>query len=128
MSIKGVTKSHIISFKRFNECFSHTRDLLFNPHQDQTIQRIHEEDAEHIYVIQDSTFYNYTNHSAKIDMGVIGKQGRFTQLGLLQHTALCISQDEKPLGIIALDFIGYDAKGNHILAKEKLSSFWIKKL
>lgn len=82
--------------------------LLFNPHQDQTIQRIHKEDAEHIYVIQDSTFYNYTNHSAKIDMGVIGKQGRFTQLGLLQHTALCISQDEKPLGIIALDFIGYD--------------------
>ncbi|HCU6011347.1 TPA: IS4 family transposase [Legionella pneumophila] len=82
--------------------------LLLNPHQDQTIQRIHEEDAEHIFVIQDSTFYNYTNHSAKIDMGVIGKQGRFTQLGLLQHTALCISQDEKPLGIIALDFIGYD--------------------
>ena len=61
-----------------------------------------------IYVVQDSTFYNYTEHKAKTDIGIIGKQGRFTQFGFFQHTALCVSAQDVALGILELDFIGYE--------------------
>lgn len=81
---------------------------LYDPHQNQTVERIKTLNDEHIFIIQDSTFFNYTSHKAKMDLGNIGKQGRFTQLGFLQHTALCISSDEMPLGILELDFIGYE--------------------
>jgi len=81
---------------------------LLDAHQDRTIERIDSSQDKYIYVIQDSTFYNYTNHKAKTDIGVIGKQGRFTQFGFLQHTALCVSAQDIPLGILELDFIGYE--------------------
>lgn len=81
---------------------------LLGNHQAQTIQRIQDPSTEFVYIIQDSTFYNYTAHKAKIDIGNIGKQGRFTQFGFLQHTALCISEKDLPLGILELDFMGYD--------------------
>lgn len=81
---------------------------LLGNHQTQTIQRIQDSLTEFIYIIQDSTFYNYTAHKAKMDIGNIGKQGRFTQFGFLQHTALCVSGDDLPLGILELDFMGYD--------------------
>lgn len=82
-------------------------NMLTN-HQAKTMQRIRDSPSDHIYVIQDTTFYNYTSHKAKIEIGTIGKQGRFTQFGFLQHTALCISGDDLPLGVMELDFIGYD--------------------
>ena len=81
---------------------------LLESHQEQTLNRIQNSASDFFYVIQDSTFYNYTNHKAKIDIGTIGKQGRFTQYGFLQHTAFCISGDDLPLGVLELDFIGYD--------------------
>lgn len=81
---------------------------LLRAHQDRTIERIDNSQDKYIYVIQDSTFYNYTDHKAKTDIGIIGKQGRFTQFGFLQHTALCVSAQDVPLGILELDFIGYE--------------------
>ena len=81
---------------------------LLETHQDKTVERINNTRDKHIYVIQDSTFYNYTDHKAKTDIGVIGKQGRLTQFGLLQHTSLCVSAQDIPLGILELDFIGYE--------------------
>ena len=77
-------------------------------HQNQTIKRINDSVDKYIYVIQDSTFYNYTDHKAKIDLGIIGKQGRIAQFGFMQHTALCVSAGDVPYGILELDFIGYD--------------------
>lgn len=81
---------------------------LLGAHQDRTVERIYASQDNYIYLIQDSTFYNYTEHKAKIDIGVIGKQGRFTQFGFLQHTALCVSSHGLPLGILELDFMGYE--------------------
>lgn len=81
---------------------------MLETHQAQTIQRIQSSSSDHIYIIQDTTFYNYTAHKAKTEIGTIGKQGRFTQFGFLQHTALCISGDDLPLGIMELDFMGYE--------------------
>lgn len=74
--------------------------LLLQAHQNQTIKRISDSTDKHIYVIQDSTFYNYTNHKAKTDIENI-------EFGFLQHTALCVSALDVPLGILGLDFIGY---------------------
>ena len=81
---------------------------LIEPHKQKTKQRIVESENEFIYVIQDSTFYNYTNHKAKIDLGVIGKQGSFSQFGFLQHTSICVDSNDLPLGILEIDFMGYD--------------------
>ncbi len=81
---------------------------LLKVHRAQTKQRIEASSSQTIYLIQDSTFYNYTSHQAKIAIGNIGKQGRFTQFGFLQHTAFCVSADDLPLGLLELDFIGYD--------------------
>lgn len=46
-------------------------------------------------------------HKAKTDIGIIGKQGRFTQFGFFQHTALCIFAQDVAIGIFELDFILY---------------------
>ena len=81
---------------------------LIEPHKEQTKQRIVESEGDFIYVIQDSTFYNYTDHKAKIDLGLIGKQGSFSQFGFLQHTSLCINSNDLPLGILEIDFMGYE--------------------
>ena len=70
---------------------------------------------KHVYLIQDSTFYNYTNHKAKIDVGNIGKQHRHTQFGFMQYTALGISAQDVPLDILELDFIGYEDEKNLFL-------------
>ena len=67
---------------------------LIEPHKQKTKERIIESETDAIYVIQDSTFYNYTNHKAKIDLGVIGKQGSFTQFGFLQHTSICVDSND----------------------------------
>ena len=91
---------------------------LLKSHQDNTIERIRELQDRYIYLIQDSTFYNYTNHKAKIDIGNIGKQGRFTQFGFLQHTSLCISANDLPIGILELDFIGYDDNKKYAAHRE----------
>ncbi|UTW42938.1 hypothetical protein KFE69_02010 [bacterium SCSIO 12844] len=81
---------------------------LLLPHRQSTLQRISSNSSEHIYIIQDSTFYNYTSHTAKVDLGVIGKQGSHIQLGLMQHTSFCVDSNDIPLGILELDFMGYE--------------------
>jgi len=98
---------------------------LIEPHKQKTKQRIVESEGDFIYVIQDSTFYNYTNHKAKIDLGVIGKQGSFSQFGFLQHTAICVDSNDLPLGILEIDFMGYDDDSKYTAHRkgfEKLAS------
>jgi hypothetical protein len=80
---------------------------LLSSHYKQTVNRINESTSNYIYVIQDSTFYNYTKHKGKTDIGNIGQQWNQTQFGLIQHTAFCITESDGPLGIIAVDFFGY---------------------
>lgn len=84
---------------------------VLKAHQRQTLKRIQDCTSDVLYLIQDSTFYNYTSHKAKMDLGNIGQQGRFTQQGFLQHTALCVSGDDLALGLLELDFMGYEDKG-----------------
>jgi hypothetical protein len=80
---------------------------LFKCHIERTIKRVKESSSDDILVIQDSTFYNYSKHKAKIDIGEIGKQWDQVQFGFIQHTALCMTQLEGPLGIIGIEFFGY---------------------
>lgn len=98
---------------------------LLASHKENTIQRIIKTDEDYIYIIQDSTFYNYTKHKAKIDLGIIGKQGRQTQFGFLQHTSFCITFNDTVLGILELDFIGYEDDEKHSVHRngfEKIAS------
>ena len=98
---------------------------LIEPHKQKTKKRIVESEGDFIYVIQDSTFYNYTDHKAKIDLGVIGKQGSFSQFGFLQHTAICVNSNDLPLGILEIDFMGYDdgeEYNSHRKGFEKIAS------
>jgi hypothetical protein len=98
---------------------------LIEPHKQKTKEGIVESEGDFIYVIQDSTFYNYTNHKAKIDLGIIGKQGSFSQFGFLQHTAICVDSKDLPLGILEIDFMGYDDDSKYTAHRkgfEKLAS------
>jgi len=61
---------------------------LIEPHKQKTKKRIVESEG--------------------IDLGIIGKQGSFSQFGFLQHTAICINSNDFPLGILEIDFMGYD--------------------
>lgn len=82
--------------------------FIFAPHQEKTVTRIQEAPGDFVYVIQDSTFYNYSHHKAKTEIGTIGKQGSHIQFGFLQHSSFCLSEDDIPLGLIDVDFIGYE--------------------
>ena len=96
---------------------------LLSNHQAQTKQRIQDSTSQIIYLIQDSTFYTYSNHKAKIDIGNIGKQGRFTQFGFLQHTSFCVAGNDIPLGVLELDFIGYDDELSSFSYREGFETF-----
>ena len=81
---------------------------LFLCHQQKTINRIQKDKSDYIYVIQDSCYFNYSKHVAKTDIGTLGKQGSHKQFGILQHSSLCLSSTQVPLGLLSVDFMGYD--------------------
>lgn len=52
-----------------------------------------------VLAIQDTSFLNYTNHEATEGLGKIGTKKSLAR-GLVQHTALAMSPDGVPLGIL----------------------------
>ncbi len=76
---------------------------------------------------------NFTNHYAKIDIGRIGKSQKTDQYGLIQHTALCVTDTNEPLGIIDLKIFDFDEfkttiKNHKRCIKDKASCRWIEAL
>ena len=81
-----------------------TKDRLIEPHYEQSVYRIKSSQSKYILAIQDQMRLNYTHHLAKHDLGRIGKTGKTTQYGLIQHSVLCVDDRNEPLGLIDLSF------------------------
>ena len=77
-----------------------TSKKLIEPHYKQTAERIKQSRARYILALQDQMRLNYTSHVAKTELGRIGKAGKTMQYGLIQHSVLCVTDENDPLGLM----------------------------
>jgi hypothetical protein len=78
-----------------------TAEKIIESHQKKTVRRIGSQSL--VFVIQDTTYLNYTHHPKKKGLGPIGAL-RDEQIGLMMHSALCISEADLPLGFLSINF------------------------
>lgn len=76
---------------------------ILSPHQQKTLERIGS--RKQVLVIQDTSHIDYVNHVKTEGLGPIGHthregKARYKSKGLIMHTALAVSTDGLPLGII----------------------------
>lgn len=108
-------------------------DKILAPHILQTAQRIHSSSARYVLAIQDQMRLNYTHHTAKSDLGTIGKTGKTDQYGIIQHSVLCVDDQNEALGLMDVRFFDYSEfdttmdRSARVLEK-KASSCWIEGL
>lgn len=103
------------------------------PHYEKTVERIRECNSKYILAIQDETRLNYTSHLAKTEIGRIGKTGKTEQYGLIQHSTLCVTDKNEPLGLIDVqhfhpDEIDKSVHRHHRAVKEKQNVHWLDAL
>jgi hypothetical protein len=108
-------------------------DKLIEPHYQQTKERIEECNAKYILAIQDQMRLTYTSHVAKTGLGRIGKPGKTDQYGLIQHSILCVTDKNEPLGLLDVRLFDYDefnsrVHQHHRELKDKVSSCWVDAL
>ncbi len=72
-----------------------TPDKILEPHQAATWERAEAEGI--VLVAQDTTYFNFTSHAAATGMGSIGPG---TEQGFLLHSALAITTEGVPLGLV----------------------------
>lgn len=106
---------------------------MIEPHYQETIKRIHSNDSKYILAIQDQVRLNFTNHYAKTEIGRIGKSQITDQYGLIQHSVLCVTDTNEPLGLIDAKIFDYDEfdttiKNRNRSIKDKASCRWIEAL
>lgn len=63
---------------------------------------------ENVIVAQDTSFVNYSGHTATQGLGFIDSEGK--SRGLVMHTALALSPDGLPLGVVGQETWARDAK------------------
>lgn len=108
--------------------FSQADIDLEKGHGQQTAARCMEQ--ERILVAEDSTDLNYNGHKAAKDLGGLG--GMFNPKGLNIHSALALSGQGEPLGLIGQHIWAPICEGNRkkqikkIPAQEKESYKWIR--
>lgn len=110
-----------------------TGNKLIEPHYQETVKRIHSTDSKYILAIQDQMRLNFTNHYAKTELGRIGKSQKTDQYGLIQHTVLCVTDKNEPLGLIDVKIFDFDEfdttlKNNKRCIKDKASCRWLEAL
>jgi len=105
-------------------------DKLITPHYEKTKERVLESKAKYILAIQDQMRLNFTHHKAKADLGTIAKVGDTIQYGLIQHSVLCVTDQNEPLGLS--DVIHFDNNDFDVsiprkkrAVEDKKSKFWI---
>jgi len=109
-------------------------DALLEPHYKQTVKRIKASNSEYVLALQDSMNLNYTSHKAKKDaIGRIGKSGNTIQKGFIQHSTLCVSEDNESLGILDCNLFHHDEYNTDVhrikrSVTEKESGRWINAL
>jgi hypothetical protein len=107
-----------------------TKDRLIEPHYEQSVCRIKSSQSKYILAIQDQMRLNYTHHLAKHDLGRIGKTGKTTQYGLIQHSVLCVDDRNEPLGLIDLSFFDFSEFDTEVhrdkrSVAEKTRCYWV---
>ena len=107
---------------------------MITPHYKETKKRILESNAKYVLAIQDQMRLNFSNHKAKIDLGGIGKTTRKTeQYGLIQHSVLCVTDQNEPLGLMDLKYFDYSEFDVSIgrdkrVVEEKTNIMWLDAL
>jgi hypothetical protein len=81
---------------------------LLKPHYEKTSERIRSSSASYILAIQDSTFFNYTTHKAKTMLGRIGSTRHRQLYGLIQHTTLCVTEQNEVLGLLDMQLFHHE--------------------
>lgn len=92
-----------------------------------------EVNSNYLLLIQDGMRLNYTKHLAKTELGRIGKAMNTEQYGLIQHSTLCVTQDNEALGLIDAQFFHYDELDtkehhHHRNINDKVSKCWLTSL
>lgn len=110
-----------------------TKERLIEPHYEQSVSRIQSSQSKYILAIQDQMRLNYTHHRAKHDLGRIGKTGKTTQYGLIQHSILCVDDRNEPLGLIDLSFFDFSEFETEVhrdqrSVAEKTRCYWVEGL
>jgi hypothetical protein len=110
-----------------------SRTALLAPHLQKTVNRIKSSDADYILAIQDGMVLNYSSHKAKTEIGRIGRTGKIDQYGLIQHSTLCVSNKNEPLGLIDLQYFHNDDFDSRISSdrrsiEDKKTICWINAL
>jgi hypothetical protein len=80
---------------------------IFECHAKQTAQRV-KESPDVVLLIQDGMRLNFTSHTAKTDIGRISKSNGKDIYGIIQHSSLCVTENNEPLGLIDVQFFDYD--------------------
>ena len=96
-----------------------------------------------ILIIQDTSFLNYTEHFKTVGLGPIGcvnkKKTKADSKGLIVHTALTLSQEGLPIGILAQDMWSREpkeerpawkktAKRKRVSIENKESNKWLRSI
>lgn len=107
-----------------------TKERLIEPHYEQSVYRIQSSQSKYILAIQDQMRLNYTHHLAKHDLGRIGKTGKTTQYGVIQHSVLCVDDRNEPLGLIDLSFFDFSEFETEVhrdqrSVAEKTRCYWV---
>lgn len=108
-------------------------DQLIAPHYARTKARILETPAKYILAIQDQMRLNYTTHLAKTELGRIGLTGKTEQYGFIQHSLLCVTDENENLGLMDVRLFDYDEfdtqeHHHHRALKDKASRCWVDAL
>lgn len=103
---------------------------MIEPHYQKTVERAHASYAKYLLLIQDGMRLNYTSHKAKTEIGRIGKTKQTDQYGLIQHSVLCVTDQNEPLGLLDIDYFHYDefdsqSHRHHRPIEEKATRCWI---
>jgi hypothetical protein len=101
---------------------------LLAPHQAATWERCASE--KFVLIAQDTTYLNFTRHTATTGLGPIGSG---SELGLLLHSALALTTDGVPLGLVAQiawardpETPGKSAKRKQLPIEDKESYRWLQ--
>jgi hypothetical protein len=94
-------------------------EIMLSGHREETITRASNCKGEYVIAAQDTTYYNYTSHQQMEGMGVI--QGKIK--GLMQHNLMLMSQQGRPLGILAQKYWTRQG-GLDLKEEEKESEKW----
>lgn len=124
----GSWKDSKAAYRLFNNNKVSAQKILA-AHREMVSKRISSQSL--VFVIQDTTYINYTHHRGKRDFGPIGAL-RDEQNGMMMHTALCVNERSLPLGILSLEYQVRNSesskKNRHRPIQEKESVKWLNSL